>query len=250
VRSLAELDTVDWAALGHASDVPELLRALTTDEHTHALTELSRTVTGGEAAAHVVPFLLGLATDPTTPDRAELVRFLGTLAIGSDAAFLPAGIDVEAWRAQAGPAELAAYEAVLAEASTVVELLDDPSPRIKVAALHVLGWLPSHESAPCVRMLLAGTEPDGVVASAVVTLGLLGVSPATVRPYLASPSPTVRWAAAIALARLGDLRPVVVETLAGFVAAPPPQTDPPVPFHDGDFRGYAALALGRVLKAI
>lgn len=241
MRALADLGTVDWS--GPGADVPELLRALTTAQHAQALDALAGTLDTGEAAARAVPFLLGLAADPTTPGRAELTLFLGALAIGDDLTFLPGGVDVEVWQAQAAVGELAAYEAVLAGAPVIAELLDDPSPRVRVAALYVLGWLPAYESAPCVRTLLVGDEPDGVVASAVVTLGLLGVSPATVRPYLRNASPTVRWAAAIALARLGDLTPAVVETLAEFVAQPPPQTDPPVPFHGGDFRGYAALAL-------
>jgi len=241
MRALAELGRVDWSGFG--ADVPELLRALTTSEHARALDALGGVVEHGAAAARVVPFLLGLAADPMTPGRAELTLFLAALAIGDDLTFLPGGVDVEEWRTRAAVGELAAYEAVLAGAPVVAELLDDPSARVRVAALYVLGWLPSYESAPCVRTLLVGDEPDGVVASAVVTLGLLGVSPATVRPYLRHPSATVRWAAAVALARLGDLTPTVVETLAEFIAQPPPQTDPPVPFHRGDFRGYAALAL-------
>jgi hypothetical protein len=287
VRSLDELHTVDWAGLEHAygdaSDVPELLRLLVTDKHEQALGALYTTIVHQgsryEATAHAVPFLLGLATDPATPARADLVRFLGALAIGDDAAFLPAGVDVAVWRARVArllatapadayqefdgwvaaaateeersgseaargeAAELAAYEAVLAGAPAIVELLDDSSAAIRAAAVYVLGWLPSSEPAPRVRTLLVGVEPDGVVGNAVVTLGLLGVPPATVRPYLGHACPTVRWAAAIALARLGEVTPQVVEALSGFVVEPPPQTEPPVHVHDGDFRGYAAISV-------
>lgn len=286
MRSLDELHTVDWAGLGHAygdaSDVPALLRELVTDKHEQALGALYATIGSRcEATAHAVPFLLGLAADPATPARADLVRFLGSLAIGEDEAFLPAGVDVEGWRARvarllAGApadadqefdgwvaaaeeerrsgfdpveaargevAELAAYEAVLAGAPVIVELLDDESAAIRAAAVYVLGWLPSSESAPRVRTLLVGVEPDGVIGNAVVTLGLLGVPPATVRPYLGHVCPAVRWAAAIALARLGEVTSQVVEALSGFVVEPPPQTEPPVHFHDGDFRGYAAISV-------
>lgn len=53
----------------------------------------------------------------------------------------------------------------------------------------------------------------------------------------------MRWAAAIALARLGAASPQVVEALAGFVVDPPPQPEPPVCFYDGDLRGYAAMSV-------
>ncbi|GAB1510242.1 HEAT repeat domain-containing protein [Actinophytocola sp. KF-1] len=86
-----------------------------------------------------------------------------------------------------------------------MELLADPSPQVRVAALYVLGWLPAYDSSSRVRALLDGDEPDGVVATAVVALGLLGVSPTVVRPYLAHRSAAVRWAAAVALTRLGDV---------------------------------------------
>ena len=295
MRPLADLHRVDWASLRHAygdaSDVPDLLRALATDGHAAALDALYGTIfhqgSRYEAAAYAVPFLLGLAADPGTPARADLVLLLSALAVGYDETCLPDGVDLEGWRSRvaamvatdpaqayreldewvaaapaerewqrtlfdpaesrrAAAAELAAYEAVLAGAPVIVELLDDPSPEVRVAALSLLGFLPAYEAAPCVRTLLAGAEPDGVIATAVVTLGLLGVSPATVRPYLAHTSAAVRWAAAIALARLGDTSPAVVEALAGFVVEPPPRTDPAVPFYGGDLRGYAAVSLAEL----
>lgn len=297
MRPLRELHTIDWATLRHAygdaADVPDLLRALATDQHEQALHTLYGHVfhqgSRYEAAAHAAPFLLGLVADPATPGRVDLVLFLGALAIGFDETFLPAGVAVESWRARvasqltdnpdvayrefdawvaeadteserrtrewrrslfdpvssarAAADELAAYEAVLAGAPVVAGLLDDSSAPLRAAAVYVLGWLPSFESTARVRTLLTGTEPDGVVANAVVTLGLLGVPPATIRPYLSHRSATVRWAASIALARLGEATAEVVEALAGFVVEPPPQTDPPVHFYDGDLRGYAAMSV-------
>ena len=298
MRPLAELDAVDWERLGHAygtaADVPGLLRALTTDTHERALDALYGNIfhqgSRYEAAAHAVPFLLGLVADPATPARADLVLFLGALAIGYDESHLPSGVDVEAWRSRvatmaatdpadafrefdewvaaavtdgerrwrelqrrvfdpaesvrAAEAELAAYEAVLAGAPVLVDLLVDPAPEVRVAALYVLGWLPTYDSVHDVLALLDRDEPDGVVATAVVALGLLGVSPAAVRPWLTHPSAAVRWAAAVALTRLGDV--TVAGTLASFVADPPAQPAPPVPFHDGDLRGYAAVSLAEV----
>ena len=106
MRSPAELDAVGWARLGHAygtaGDVPDLLRALATDAHERALDALYGNIfhqgSRYEATAHAVPFLLGLVADPSTPARADLVLFLGALAIGYDEAHLPSGVDVEAWR--------------------------------------------------------------------------------------------------------------------------------------------------------
>lgn len=57
-----------------------------------------------------MPFLLGLVADTATPARADLTRYLGALAIGFDETFLPAGIDVEAWRKQVTSARAAAVE--------------------------------------------------------------------------------------------------------------------------------------------
>ncbi|MDQ3787282.1 MAG: HEAT repeat domain-containing protein [Actinomycetota bacterium] len=125
-----------------------------------------------------MPFLVGLVADPATPARADLVLFLGALAVGYDETYLPSGVDVEAWRSRV--AAMAAYEAVLADAPVFVELLSDPSPEVRVAALYVLAWLSTYDS-------------------------LLGVSPAVVRPCLTHPSAAVRRAAAVALTRLGEV---------------------------------------------
>jgi hypothetical protein len=88
------LDSVDWGSLTHAygtaEDVPELLRALRSDdeeERREAMYELCGNIyhqgTRYEATAHAVPFLLELVADPATPDRTEVMHLLTSMAIGS-----------------------------------------------------------------------------------------------------------------------------------------------------------------------
>ena len=108
---LEGLDAVGWAGLQHAygpaTDVPGLLRDLRApdpERREKAVWELYGNIfhqgSRYEATAHAVPFLLALAADPGTPDRAEIVRMIAALAIGYDEAYLPTGVPVEEWRAE------------------------------------------------------------------------------------------------------------------------------------------------------
>jgi len=64
------------------------------------------------------------------------------------------------------------------------------------------------------------------------------------REYLSGQEPLLRWASAIALARLGLADPDVLGALAAASEEPPlPGTGPPVHFLDGNLRGHAAQAL-------
>jgi hypothetical protein len=64
------------------------------------------------------------------------------------------------------------------------------------------------------------------------------------REYLGGQESLLRWASAIALARLGLADPDVLGALAAASEDPPqPGTGPPVHFLDGDLKGYAAQAL-------
>lgn len=87
------LDDIDWSSLTHAygsaEDVPELIRALGSPEEqarADARYELYGNIyhqgTRYEATAYAVPYLLQLATDAKTPDRADLIRLLASLATG------------------------------------------------------------------------------------------------------------------------------------------------------------------------
>jgi hypothetical protein len=88
------LDQVEWSRLKHAygaaEDVPDLIRALTSrsaDERRAAWHELYGTLwhqgTIYEATLHAVPFFIELAASDETPDRGEILSYLGALADGS-----------------------------------------------------------------------------------------------------------------------------------------------------------------------
>ncbi|MFJ8435920.1 hypothetical protein ACIQ9P_31930 [Kitasatospora sp. NPDC094019] len=180
-------------------------------------------------------------------------------------------------------AELAAYDAVRAELSALSLLLEDEDAEVRATAAYLLAWFPEEADRTLPRLLallddavdraggvagLGDEQPEAAAtASALVAAGLLG-GPALVprlRPFLGAAGRLPRWAAAVALARLGTLDgtpggapagvwPVrtvpdagpttaVLAELAAAEAAPPEPGPPLLEFHDGDLRGYAALSL-------
>lgn len=88
------LDDIDWGSLQHAygsaGDVPGLIRALASpspDERRAAIYELHGNLwhqgTIYEATPCAVPFLIELASSKATPDRHNILSYLGTLAGGT-----------------------------------------------------------------------------------------------------------------------------------------------------------------------
>ncbi|MGP4022636.1 HEAT repeat domain-containing protein [Actinomadura sp. 3N407] len=108
---LEGLDDIDWASLRHAygsaEGIPAALRALrspSSDERGEALNErlwhsIWHQGTRYPATVATVPFLVALAADPATPDRAEIVHLLMMLSVGYPDDKLPHGVDIAAWRA-------------------------------------------------------------------------------------------------------------------------------------------------------
>ena len=268
------LDDVPWAELSHAygsaDDVPDELRALRAadaDDRFDALRRLYATIdhqgSRFEASAPAVPFLYALAADPTSAQRVEIVRLLGSLAIGYPEMWLPAGVDIASWRRDvaAAPAadrgadyaryEMAAYDAVRATVPGLCTLLADPDPKLRAVTASTLAWFPE-ESALIVPRLLELLEIErvpGVGANAIVAAGLVGDAALAdrLRPYLAGEDPLLRWAAATALARLGATDVAVVAELARCGASEPEQETPRVCFSDeGDIRAYSAKSLAAV----
>jgi len=144
--------------------------------------------------------------------------------------------------------ELGAYDAVRAELPGLRGLLRDDDPRVRAAGAYLLGWFPEEAAGSCaaLRALLPAETVPGVLASAIVSAGLLEDTTLVpqLRAYLSQPGALVRWASAIALARLGQAGPEVLGVLAAVSADPPqPEPGPPVSFLDGDLRGYAAQVL-------
>jgi hypothetical protein len=144
--------------------------------------------------------------------------------------------------------ELAAYDAVRTEVPRLRGLLSDGDPRVRAAAAYLVGWFPQEapSSAGALRVLLAAEARPGVAASAVISAGLLGDTDLIprLRQGLSGPEPLLRWANAIALARLGVAGADVIGVLAVASVEPPqPGPGPVVSFLGGDLRGYAAQTL-------
>ena len=87
------MDGVPWQRLHHAygtaEDVPDLLRALRSPDddtrhraHYRLRGNIYHQGTRWEASSHAVPFLVGLADDPSTPERGLVVRLLRLVGLG------------------------------------------------------------------------------------------------------------------------------------------------------------------------
>jgi hypothetical protein len=149
---------------------------------------------------------------------------------------------------RAAQAELGAYDAVRAEVAGLTGLLEDGDPQVRAAACYLAGWFPQEaaDSVTRLRALLSRESVPGVSANAIISAGLLGdtgLEP-RLRECLSGPEPLLRWASAIALARLGLADPDVLGALGAASEDPPrPGPGPSVHFLDGNLRGYAAQAL-------
>jgi hypothetical protein len=276
---LEGLAEVPWARLPHAygpaEDVPGLLRGLRASDPAvgeQALTDLFASITHAgtryPATAPTVPFLAELAAAPDTPNRHHLLLLLAYAAVGTDWPSLPDGVDpgrlgdpTYAPRCAPGrqdevPWARAAYQAVAQEVPQLLGLLDDDDPRLRQATAYLVAWFPQHAAA-CLPPLRArlGAEPDpNAAATMVVALGLLAGAHGQVAdaPVLAellgAPEPLVRWAAAIALARLlvaAPPEPAVAELLGWATGVIPQPPEAEIPFHDGELGRYALAAAVR-----
>ncbi|MGW0605378.1 HEAT repeat domain-containing protein [Streptomyces sp. NPDC002644] len=150
----------------------------------------------------------------------------------------------------AAEAELAAYDAVRGRLPTLLPLLADDDPAVRAATAHLVAWFPEEAPQALPRLLdVLGAEPEpAVLATALVAAGLLGDASLVDRlaPFLTAGEPVVRWAAAIALARLiatGAECAASAGVLAELAAAQAEPPEPAVPFHEGDLRGYSASSL-------
>lgn len=235
-----------------------------------------------EATSYAVPFLLEVLAAPDCGDPAELLLLLGALAVGYDEYWLPDGIPVEELRraAKGGAALLAAaphpgdegwdedegdaryidgltaaeQEAMLTHVCVAAHdavrqgvplfraLLGHGDPEVRVAAAYLLGWFPedAEGSVPPLAALASDVD-DALAATARVSMGLLGEA-----TEFDDPRPLVRWATALARARVfGEVAgQEAVEELRAW--AGDAARDERVPFLDGDLVGYATLALERL----
>jgi len=277
---LEGLAEVPWAALTHAygpaDDVPALLRGLRASDPAvgeQALKDLFASITHQgtryPATAPAVRFLAELAAAPDTPNRHHILLLLAYAAVGTDWPSLPDGIDPgrlgdPAYAPGCGPGRWqdevpwarAAYQAVAQVVPRLLGLLDDDDPRVRQATAYLAAWFPQHAAAGLRRLRTRlAAEPDpNVKATMVVAVGLLagGYRQVADAPVLAellgAPQLLVRWAAAIALARLfvaAPPEPAIVELLGWATRAIPQPPEADIPFHDGELGRYALAAAVR-----
>jgi hypothetical protein len=192
---LEGLDAIDWARLGHASgeatDVPDMLRGLLSDdrdERENAFDGLFWTIhhqgTIYDATAPAVPFLLELVADPEVRDRDRILHLLGAIAVGCGYAQVhqvyekPETRASEAYRE--GLAEERAWQQQVRDAvwrgwPVFLDLLHAEDDGLRFEALDVVGRLlrqPRPELPSAVADLIACLRQPGHPAAAGILVRL------------------------------------------------------------------------------
>ena len=247
------LDAVDWSSIRHcygpATDVPEQLRALASEDperRAWARGKLFGNILhqGGsfEASAYAVPFLLELVADPATQERSSILLLLDGLTVGEDDWVLPEGV-------RPGFEEIPAYRAVREGVPVFHKLLWDGDDEIEAQAAKLLAWFPD-EADGSLEALWARLEkaPQDVAGACLAAIGLLGGRHQIERlaPLLGDDDPYRRWGAAIALARIAGREapdPTLDVLLDAATGDLPDMADPGVAFDNGDMPGYAIRSL-------
>ncbi|MFE9688715.1 HEAT repeat domain-containing protein [Micromonospora sp. NPDC005806] len=194
------LEEIDWAGLSHAygtaEDIPDLLRALASedeDEVGEAFDEIVGSIFHqGDvypATVPAVPFLVELAS--TAQHRRGW--FLATVGMLAD--------PHHAWGEEAEEV----CEAVRAQADRFPPLLDDPDPEIRAAAAYTVAQCGDRLPVTLLRDRWATEDDPTVRAALALALGLR--DPAGAAGLLAAAlheeDPSVRVAAAVAIKRAG-----------------------------------------------
>lgn len=289
------LDGIAWASLhgsyGTAEDVPAQIAALRSQDgevRREALIELDSAVihqgTRWQVSAYVVPFLVRLVDDPSTPDRDALTDLLRAIGLGDrddrdlpfdpDAAFSEYGgasvtkeqEDMVTYRVYHLEEEFAedwvdvanactekweadAYWAAAAHLDRYHVWLADDEERVASRAAELLAWFKPMKAT--VAALLSADRHDSVRASANLALahmdlpGEVLAEPMTA--LLDHDSFPVRITAAIALAnRVGQGLPDRALDILIHAKQFDPLPDFPPGWHQRAQRGYVALALQRL----
>jgi len=193
------LDEIDWKSLEHAygsaHNVPTILRGLLAEEEqVHSLGALYGALyhQGSlySSTPYAVPFLVRIATSPTTPGRDEVLVYLATLTHRERWFAIPRPEPLGP-REAAAPESLARADeqgrlwdatcaAIAREAEALVALLEDRSPRVRAAAAFVLGCLPEARTSlqPSLRVAIARERKDRVRATMILALFRLSPSEA------------------------------------------------------------------------
>jgi hypothetical protein len=227
---MPELDEIPWKALQHAygsaEDVPGLLRALrdpafiAADSDEEPLWYLYGNIwhqgTVYEATSYAVPFLIDIAADASTPDRAGVLNLLGEIANGSsycaahESMHNEAGAEQEYEQRKNRELEWvrAAHAAVAKGFDTFVELTKDPAKEVQIAAAYVLSRLPerSQQTGKVLRAMLENETGRSQRAGLIILLGDTGdrsvENCSTLANLLNDADSLYRMASALSLAKL------------------------------------------------
>jgi hypothetical protein len=265
---LDKLDEIAWNDLHHAygsaGDVPGDLRALRSSKpeaRQAALYNLYGSVfhqgTRWEASSHVVPFLVELALDGSTPDRHEIVELMGHLAIGYHESWLRDGVhpsrlvsgaaEARAGRNEHHVDELDVYRSTCAHADALLSLVTDVDPQVRHATAYLLGFLPDLGdrglAALVERVQLeesAELRSNALIATALLCQATEQADPVGFDAWLDG-VPIVAYGAATARVRVaGPRREDAVEILARALQQRP---EGRLFWNEGDLIGFAALTL-------
>lgn len=235
-----DLDKVPWGELEHAygaaEDVPDILRQLLSSDpkiRADAIEQLYGNIfhqgTRYPATPFVVPFLIELCSDPTVPDRFQILSLWGSLITGyfslqerptwGDGERIYFGGEVQESDDDPYTAALhGIYRESLKGHDLLCELLEDEDPRVRMGATWVLACLPTM-AASSVERLAGQNDPVGWVRAATAfALGELD-APAPLRRMLFDDIDAVRCMAACELARLEPAE-ALIEPLLEFVSTP------------------------------
>lgn len=208
--ALDGIDKINWAELTHAygpaEDVPDLLKALASDDQAqreHAFYELYGNIfhqgTRYQATPKAIPFIFNiLESQESAEARIELIHLLISLGLGYTESFLPHGFsprevreqvkliieemseDDERESAEFGfhpQYDLDCYEELNKRTLVFVNLLKDDAPELKIAAAYALAWFPeAHEkSVPLLRELI-NSHIEAVSIVSILAFGLIATN--------------------------------------------------------------------------
>lgn len=240
---LDDLDKVKWDQLSHAygkaTDVPDLLRALASDQKEvwdKAISQLFCNIwhqgTVYEATAYAIPFLIELLEAPTVVCKSWILYLLRSLATGNS--YLNAHQNLDWYRNERKTEEFqssrrrelddvrAAHDAVVEGTPVYLSLLSHPEAAVRSKAFYVLSVCPerAQEIEPVFRERFSADVDPEVKASMLMALAQLWrrtrrlqaigpATPAEQHTYFAnifrsaSEPPVVRFVAALSAVEFG-----------------------------------------------
>lgn len=205
--ALDGIDKINWAELIHAygpaEDVPDLLKALASDDQAqreNAFYELYGNIfhqgTRYQATPKAIPFIVNiLESQESAEAKIELIHLLVNLALGYPESFLPHGLSPRKVREEVKRIieemsedderdsnefgfhpqyDLDCYEELNKRTHVFVSQLKDDSPELKIAAAYALAWFPeAHEkSVPLLRELI-NSHIEAVSIVSILAFGLI-----------------------------------------------------------------------------